>query len=329
MENIITLEAKLQWNPTLLYGIDFDAKSIEVQNIINELNSFRPNCNLGKLAYEFIISIDTDEEMVFIRTTVDTCVIFRELVGRELNEATDKILSMEDFTLFLFNQTVKDICLILNLAKPAFFHFPETKYYINGKYIKSNHMFNCGFIFDARQIANKYNWPLIEELPIQKCWDWIVDKTNFLTTNCKGPIDRALNAMSYLFFTNGSECMFYTLLGIEALYNDKKNKEDSIMEQIRFKTSAILGKFPKEQELTMKKKIDDVYRTRSLFLHGVTNFPKRWYGYDENFFENQKKFDKKMFEPESLASAILISTIQCFIKTNANTLIEEKQVTLI
>lgn len=130
---------------------------------------------------------------------------------------------------------------------------------------------------------------------------------------CNLPIDRALNALSYSFNANNYENLFYTLLGIEALYNT--DRSDGMMEQIRTKTVCLLGEPEK-----FKKRISNMYSIRSSFVHGSLNFPSKFNIYDAK--EEFEKFMYKDYMPTVItAQSILLATLRELIRHNASEMV--------
>lgn len=280
-----------------------DSFEEEFQHFINELTAFLPQVPIRGNNYPFIFSVDDYDNIIRINTTIYV--------------PKDKSLKIHnDFYDEYIEGRIKDLCFVINLAHPSLLHINDGKIYRNGKIICNHFKYSSDFFSLADELCV---WPTIKKLTIEECWNWILNKTNFLSDLSRIPIDRALHALSY---SNADEntYIFYVLLGIEAIYNDGSNKEDSILEQLKRKTKAILGEYPSDKEKYVKKQINEMYRMRSLLVHGSTNISKCWNAYDSSNDEFDKFMEQR--EPVIFATAILLATIQKFIKANANSITE-------
>lgn len=281
----------------------------ELQDFIDELTAFVPLVPIQGETYPFVFSVDDEEDIIRINTTIYA------------PEDTSTKMHNNFYDWYIEGR-IKDLCFIINLAYPSLLHINGGTINCNGESICDKFKYSSDFFSLADELCI---WPTIEELTIEECWSWIQNKTNFLSDISKTPMDRALHALSFS-DANENTYIFYVLLGIEAIYNDGSNKEDSILEQLRRKTKVLLGEYPQDKEKYIKKQINEMYRMRSLLVHGGTNIQKCW----NTFESSDEEFDKFMSqrEPIILATAILLATIQKFIKANANTITETITVNL-
>ena len=304
-------EAKLDWFCCMHNddgSINYDVKS-ELQGFMNELVRFNPSVPIRNEVYSFTFSIDDNSDVVRIKTTI--------------NAQTDGDNNVYyDYYDEIVIGRIKDLCFIINLAYPGVLHFRDGVIYRSGKPIRKHFKYSSDLLGWAYE---EMNWPEFEELSIEECWNWIINKTNFLTDISITPIDRALHALSYSDASDNTY-IFYVMLGIEAIYNDDSNKEDSILEQLKRKTKCILGKCPTNLENTVKKQINDMYRMRSCLVHGKNNIEKCWKTYDCDNNEYDKYLDQ--LKPMVTATGLLLATIQKFVKANANTITETITVNL-
>ncbi len=281
----------------------------ELQDFINELTAFTPHVPLQGKTYPFVFSIDEEEDIIRINTTI---YVPEDTPTKMYN----------DFYDWYVEGRIKDLCFVINLAHPGLLHINGGTISRNGEPICDRFKYSSDLLSLADELCV---WPTIEELTIEECWDWILNKTSFLYDISRTPIDRALHALSYS-DANENTYVFYVLLGIEAIYNKGNNKEDSILEQLKRKTNALLGEYPQDKEKYIKKQINEMYRMRSLLVHGGTNIQKCWNTFDSSDEEFDKFLSQR--EPIILATAILLATIQKFIKANANTISETITVNL-
>ena len=116
--------------------------------------------------------------------------------------------------------------------------------------------------------------------------------------------------------------IFYALLGIEAIYNDGSNQEESISSQLKRKIQVVLGVLPP----SAIKEIGKMYKRRSALVHGSADIFKCWFSEDYAEDEYEKVSNEREYMTH--ATGILLATIQKFIKENANELVEDITVKL-
>ena len=300
MNSLITYEINLQWVKWV------EISSEIMQRIVDDINSFHPMVPIQTTFSEFAFSIQ-DQSNINVKLSVD-----QNTFG---DETIDSYGSLLDETII---RRLKDLLFTMNLAYPGIIFIHKSIICRNGIPVNVFSYSN-----DISGMAyEKCKWIPFESLTIQQCWDWIVTKTNFLSYVSRTPIDRALHAMSYESSANDDMFIFYVLLGIEAIYNDGSNQEESISSQLKRKIQAVIG----ELKPSTIKEISTMYRRRSALVHGSANIFKCWSSEDYT----EEEYEKVSKEREYMAPAmgILLATIQKFIKQNANKLVEEITVRL-
>lgn len=300
MNTLITYEANLQWVKWV------DISSEIMQRIVDDINSFHPTVPIQTTFSEFVFSIQ-DQSNINVKLSVD-----QNSFG---DDPLDSYGSLLDETII---RRLKDILFTMNLAYPGIIFIHKSILCRNGIPVNVFSFSNS----ISSMAYEKCKWIPFESLTIQQCWDWIVEKTNFLSYVSRTPIDRALHAMSYESSANDDMLIFYILLGIEAIYNDSSNREESITAQLKRKIQAVIG----ELQSSTIKEINSMYSRRSALVHGSANIFKCWSSedYTEEEYEKVSK-DRKYMAP---AMGILLATIQKFIKQNANKLVEDITVRL-
>ncbi len=296
---------------TLSYVIDLNwRKYISIpptihKRIIDEINSFKPHVPI-ELAYcELSFTVDLDDEgdeYIKVETDLDISEWFDE--------------KADEFNLHFYDNAVisriKDVLFTINLAYPGYVFIYASVLYRDGSPVGK-----LSYSNDSSGWAHEdCTWLVFEDLTIQQCWDWITSRTNFLSFISKTSIDRALHALSYESVANEDTFIFYVLMGIEAIFNDGSNREDSILQQLCRKAQAILGQFPDKAVKAMK----EMYTKRSKLVHGSANIFKCWESeiYDEEIYDRME-LDRDFMVT---ATGILIATIQKFIKADATALVE-------
>ena len=222
--------------------------------------------------------------------------------------------TVKELIIIEYEQIIQDIIFALNISYGALFHFSEgicifgkSAFYINNKKYKDTNFGN--FPDNVYYSTLKRGWPKLQNIPFLITWNWLNNKTNFISGDKVLRIDRALNALSYIYNTNAYEDIFYLLIGIEALYNKGRGK---IINQIEEKISRVLGCC-----LNSKNIIKNMYDVRSNFVHG--RFPIHKKNCDnDTFIADNEKYYKSV----DAALSILICSFQILIINNC-TSIEE------
>jgi len=302
-QQFIEYEANLHWGCLIPIVPEVYAR------LVNELNSFRPNAPVQTTFCDFIFSVEKDEDNTYIKvkTTVD-----RSNFGNEPIESYGNLL---DVTII---RRLKDFLFTINLAYPGHVHVFKSVLCRNGIPVQSISYSTC----TSGMAYEKCKWLPFSNLTIEQCWNWITSKTNFLSYISRTPIDRALFALSYESVANDDLDIFYVLLGIEALYNDGSNREESITAQLKRKLQAVVGELPKEAITEMNK----MYGVRSALVHGGANIFKCWPS--EDYSEDEYEKVGKERNHIIIAFGILIVSIQQFIKADACKLVENITVEL-
>lgn len=304
MDRVVTYDIKLRW----MNYIGMTPETSQV--IINDINSFSPTVPIPTIESIFVISVSREDDGSFvnIRAQLD-CTKYCE------NEPIENYYSIIDEIVI---GRIKDLLFAMNLAYPGHIHIYSSILYRNEEPVES-----LSYATDISGLAyTGCPWISYENLSIKQCWDWLISKTNFLSYISRTPIDRALHALSYEHSTNEDAFIFYVLLGIEAIYNDSSNREDSISAQLKRKVQSVIGTLPPKAI----KEMNQMYKRRSALVHGDANIFKGWHSVDYTEEEYTIVEDERDFMVT--ATGILIATIQRFIKANANTLVESVTVSL-
>jgi len=205
-----------------------------------------------------------------------------------------------------------DFCVAFCLAYPGLFEFGSAEITLGEYKIPIGGCFSTVQEVYLQSVEQK--WPEISVLSAKKVWKWINQKTNFRKGISETALDRALNALTYLFNPASYEDLLYCLMGIEAIFNS--NQQYGIMEQIKTKCELLFG------EIKNKKAISDMYNTRSRFIHGQLNFPSKFNPNDatDEFYKFISKDYKKTLDT---ASGILIASLQKYVINDASYLTTE------
>lgn len=303
MGSFIEYEAKVRW------GRFIDVAPEVWERFVNEINLFHPIAPIQTTNSEFFFSVKEEKDISYIsiKTEVD-----RTNFGDKPIESFGNLL---DETIV---RRLKDFFFAINLAYPGHLHVFNSFLYRYGVPV-------CSFSYSTGTSGMAYErcrWLPFEDLTIKQCWDWLTTKTSFLSYISRTPIDRALFALTYESVANDDLDIFYVLLGIEALYNDGSNREESISAQLKRKVQAVLGPLPQAALSEMNK----MYGVRSALVHGAADIFKCWPSEEYSMTEYEKIGKDR--DHILIATGILLASIQKFIKANANELIETTTVEL-
>lgn len=208
-------------------------------------------------------------------------------------------------------KTINDFRIAMNIAFPGFFDTHGGYIFVENEKYEDLETSISGSLLGAVLGARKKQWPKVEILQIRQTWNWMLKRKDFINAMGSKPIERALSAFTHIFDANNYEDLFYSLIGIEAIYTSGKQ---GVLEQLREKSVAIFG----EPE-NYKNSLSKMYDIRSRFMHGTLNFPSKYYIYDaiEEFDEFMIKEYTQCLE---MAEALLVATIQQFVINDAEEL---------
>lgn len=203
-----------------------------------------------------------------------------------------------------FEKRIYDLILVANIARLGSLEITKGVI-IQDKNLRSiTDEMHPGSLREASIFVEAKEWPKLQKLTIKKVWGWIAKQEGFLDGFSCDATSQALNAITHLleFKVNNPLEIFWALIGIEALYVNQSTKAP-VMEQVREKIHIFLG-----SPTSYKKVFGKMYDFRSAFVHGRLNFPGRHLVF--NAREDVEKYDDNSYETSSLATAILIATIQ-------------------
>lgn len=195
---------------------------------------------------------------------------------------------------------VRNFMIAVNIAYPGLLETREIKFCVNQilHYTRENHISSLLISVNEARINN---WPKMNVIKIDRVWNWLKERKGFMQGMSTNAIERALNAFSYIYNSSSYEDLFYTMIGIEAIY--VRNKE-GILQQIKEKTKAIFGEPP-----DYMKRLKHMYNVRSRFIHGELNFPI-YYCTQIQTEEFLKFSDEEYWDSRNFAQAILVASIQ-------------------
>lgn len=152
----------------------------------------------------------------------------------------------------------------------------------------------------------KDSWPSKTNVTIIEVWNYIMNKTTLLEEFSRTKIERALNSFTYLFSDSYHKdipvALFWSLSGLEALYVEG---DTGITQQLNDKIQVFLGEIE-----TDKKRLKKLYNFRSSLIHGGMSIPIK-----DAIINDEKHLDN-LYEMNTFASIILVTSLQKIIKNN-------------
>ncbi len=295
----------------------FEQEWIDFETILKEIS----NSNLQLIFKKFDIELGYISLQITKEIPIDFCDLSKGThetedykIKYETNVDKDKLLQLEQVNGqesidFLLLQRICNSIIVFNIAKPGLFHTGKGVLFKNGVKIHT-----IDRIFHRIELAMERNkeikWPKIELLDLKQVWNWYFSNEKGIDELSTNPLERSLNAFSYLFNSSIDfrfDEIFWALVALEALYCKGIY---NLQGQLSEKTEIYLGK--REE---FKKEVSRMYDFRSKFVHGVLNIPNRFL-YDD-LSDNFYKFQGIEYSNAvDLAITILIATFQKLIKTN-------------
>lgn len=167
----------------------------------------------------------------------------------------------------------------------------------------------CGQAFERGFIANNdvthglsfLRFPYIKyasfpQMQIQLIWDWS-QKNYFNNKGIWHSEAKAWAALSYTINRNGLESLFYSIMGLEAVYT---NGNKGIKKQLRETVPRVINYITEND-------INELYKLRSEFVHGDIAYPV--YGSNEHFYYESDIIIK--------AAIVLLETVRLLVQNNA------------
>lgn len=203
-----------------------------------------------------------------------------------------------------FAETVTSILVASHIAQPGTLRTYELEIWMVGQFLKTTDGV-CGFFGEIVEFAGEKAWPQIEFLSIKQVWAWMCSFDPLSENLGKSEISRALNALSYLLSDKPSEGrdlvdLMWAMIGLEALYG---RGTSDLTYQLVEKVGVLLGR-----SAGFEKSVKEMYRFRSLFVHGKAPFPAAFFTSDG--MPEYERHSNEASDASFLASAVLIASLQ-------------------
>lgn len=155
----------------------------------------------------------------------------------------------------------------------------------------------------------------IKDLDILQTWRWFIENIPLMYGKIQTPVSRALHVYSKLLEKSSSTSeelqLLWSMIGLEAVFTDESINEESLSSQIVSKSKLLFD------DMVNSKKIKNMYKIRSKFIHGKLNSTILI----EDVFEEEKIMDRYNFpiaDAAKLATTLLLSALQHFISNGWN-----------
>lgn len=209
-----------------------------------------------------------------------------------------------------FAHTVISILVASHIAQPGVLRTHELEIWVGKQFLKTTDGV-CGFFGEIVEFAGEKTWPRIEILSIKQVWEWMCSFDPLSESLGKSEIGRALNALSYLLSDkpiDGRDLvdLMWAMIGLEALYG---RGTSDLTYQLVEKAGVLLG-----QSAGFEKSVKEMYRFRSLFVHGKAPFPGAFFTSDG--MPEHERHSNEASDASFLASAVLITSLQQIAKHN-------------
>ena len=165
----------------------------------------------------------------------------------------------------------------------------------------------------------------IKDLDILQTWKWFIENLSLMYGKIQTPVFRALHAYNQLLKKNTGSSnelqLLWSMVGLESIFTDESINEESLSSQIVTRSNLLF------EGMVSSKKLKNMYRIRSKFIHGKLNSTILI----EDVFEEEKimnRYDFPIADSARLATVLLLSALQLFIANGWNDIKFDKKIFL-
>jgi hypothetical protein len=210
-----------------------------------------------------------------------------------------------------FEFEISNLLLLANIWRPGALTTTSGFAYCNEQHVGAAPAFHAEGWYRAADVAAKYKWPELNPGSVAVAWAWLAAAACIEDGIAKGPLGRALAALSYVASEgpnaeDDSLNLVWVLLALEALYC---HGNVGLREQLVSKSELVLG--PRVEN---KRAFGAMYDFRSRLLHGDMDLPMRYSRFNAVPAFEQHYDD--LSDHEGLGLAALIATLQTMIRNN-------------
>ncbi|MER2172955.1 MAG: hypothetical protein ABS938_20265 [Psychrobacillus psychrodurans] len=124
----------------------------------------------------------------------------------------------------IFNKRIQDLIFTCNIADFGSMSIQEYLIFQNEKlYIIGGERTDYNILFEARQKGEIWEYPNLAEISLDKVWNWLINREDFLEGFSQSVITRALLNLIEVAHSEDNVKLFRAVMGIEALYTKSKN----------------------------------------------------------------------------------------------------------
>jgi hypothetical protein len=209
-----------------------------------------------------------------------------------------------------FAQAVTSILVASQIAQPGVLRTYELEMWVGKRFLKTTDSI-LGYLGEVVEFAGEKAWPKIESLSIKQVWQWMCFFGPLSDNLGQSEIGRALNALTYLLSEKPIEGhnlvdLMWAMIGLEALYG---RGASDLTYQLVEKAGVLLGR-----SAGFDKSVKEMYRFRSLFIHGKAPFPGAFFMSDGT--SEYERHSDEASEACYLAAAVLVASLQQIAKRN-------------
>jgi len=226
----------------------------------------------------------------------------------------ERVSSHKDYAAICFAENILWFIVASNIAQPGVLRTRELEVWVGKKLVeKKDKVF--GYLSSVVESAGEKSWPKLETLSILATWQWMRQFIPLSDSLGKSNVERAINAFTHLLSEGQDEGrdlidLMWTMVGLESIYGRGTN---DLTFQLVEKAGVFLGKHP-----GFDKDVKEMYRFRSLFVHGKAQFPSAFFTSDA--LPEYTRHSSEASDASHLSSALLLATLQQMAKRNLNEL---------
>jgi hypothetical protein len=179
---------------------------------------------------------------------------------------------------------------------------------------ESKSSLHCDDIESGWHLAEKDNWPKLNEIPFAKTWKWMEENNGLSYILADTPVTKAMAVLLHQSYKSDIESTDVVQLSrvLESFY---LKKEEPKTRGLINKIPVVLGKIPSNG----KRWINEFYKLRSDIVHGDFPLFRPKYGEtDENFSVVEEHY-WKISQAVDRGVSVILATLQDLILRDANT----------
>jgi hypothetical protein len=291
-------------------------KGFQIFHLKNKFGYFAVTMDCSEIicALENVIK-DKDVEKGCLSNEETITLYINILIPLKENVKLEDCEMFQDLYTHDIRNFIYNFFFIANISCPGCYNPYMSNFFAGEKPVFGEEtLFLSASIFSHFLETDKYNWPLIKNLNVNKSWLWF-QSLNVGQQMAKNSTERAIFALlnvclESIFSPSGLIWLAYAL---EGLYDTPKVLIHDFLQKRIF---LVLGE-PVAFKKDIKKQISDFYNKRSSYVHGGLNVSHP--AANESVTSDEDKFDDFIFDlmkHYKMPAKILVSTLQKLIINN-------------